>query len=74
MNRCSQCSNRQISDETALYGSTADYGSYEMLANLTVAISGVDRFTNYRRALDLETAVHTVEYTANGAQFSTYAR
>ncbi|PWI65278.1 hypothetical protein PCL_07201 [Purpureocillium lilacinum] len=60
-------------DESALYGSTADYGSYEMLANLTVAIEGVDKshVSKYKRSLDLETAVHTVTYTANGADYST---
>lgn len=48
------------------------YGSYEMFGNLTVAINGTDKFTNYKRSLDLETAVHTVNFTANGQDFTTY--
>ncbi|KAJ6437332.1 alpha-fucosidase [Purpureocillium lavendulum] len=65
--------NGKQADESALYGSTADYGSYEMLANLTVDITGVDKThaTKYRRTLDLGTAVHTVTYTASGAAYST---
>lgn len=49
-----------------------DYGSYEMMANLTVSISGITDYSNYRRSLDLETAVHTTSYTANGANFNMY--
>ncbi|KAK0757339.1 LOW QUALITY PROTEIN: hypothetical protein N5P37_010060 [Trichoderma harzianum] len=50
---------------------TADYGSYEALANLTVSIAGVTKYSKYKRTLDLETALHSAEFTANGATFST---
>lgn len=43
-----------------------------MLGNLTVAIAGAERYTNYKRSLDLNTALHTVNFTANGQDFSTY--
>lgn len=58
-------------DESALYGGSADYGSYEALANLTVSIEGVTKYSKYKRTLDLETALHSAEFTANGASFST---
>ncbi|KAL6796672.1 glycoside hydrolase family 95 protein [Trichoderma sp. SZMC 28012] len=58
-------------DESALYGGSADYGSYEALANLTVSIEGVTKYSKYKRTLDLETALHSAEFTANGATFST---
>ncbi|KAJ3495328.1 hypothetical protein NLG97_g3472 [Lecanicillium saksenae] len=58
-------------DENDLYGNMDDYGSYELMANLTVSIAGVKQYSNYRRALDLETALHTVSYTANGINFNT---
>lgn len=60
-------------DESALYGGSSDYGSYEALANLTVSIAGVTKYSNYKRTLDLETALHSSEFTANGATFQTYA-
>ncbi|KAL7806846.1 glycoside hydrolase family 95 protein [Trichoderma aethiopicum] len=58
-------------DESALYGGTEDYGSYEALANLTVSIAGISHYSKYKRSLDLETALHSAEFTANGASFST---
>lgn len=61
-------------DESALYGGSSDYGSYEALANLTVSIAGVTKYSNYKRTLDLETALHSAEFTANGATFQTYAQ
>lgn len=61
------------SDESALYGGSSDYGSYEALANLTVSIAGVTEYSNYKRTLDLETALHSANFTANGATFQTYA-
>ncbi|KAK4069115.1 CAZyme family GH95 [Trichoderma harzianum] len=63
--------NGRQGDESALYGGSADYGSYEALANLTVSIAGVTKYSKYKRTLDLETALHSAEFTANGASFST---
>lgn len=58
-------------DESPLYGNMDDYGSYELKTNLTVSIAGIKDYSSYGRTLDLETAVHTVSYTANGANFNT---
>lgn len=63
-----------LTDESALYGGSSDYGSYEALANLTVSIAGVTKYSNYKRTLDLETALHSAEFIANGATFQTYAQ
>ena len=60
-----------VIDESPLFGNMDDYGSYELMANLTVSIAGIKDYSSYRRTLDLETAVHTVSYTANGANFNT---
>ncbi|OQE07116.1 hypothetical protein PENVUL_c015G05694 [Penicillium vulpinum] len=58
-------------DESALYGSDVDYGSYEILGQLTVSISGTQNITSYRRSLDLDTAIHEVTYNSNGVDFET---
>ncbi|KAF2102963.1 hypothetical protein NA57DRAFT_52502 [Rhizodiscina lignyota] len=41
------------------------YGSYRVLANMTVAIEGVSSATSYRRSIDLGTGVHTTKFTGN---------
>lgn len=58
-------------DVSALYGSTADYGNYEVLGNLVVNISGTQNVTFYKRSLDLDTAIHEVTYKSNGVDFTT---
>ncbi|KAJ5780207.1 Six-hairpin glycosidase [Penicillium paradoxum] len=58
-------------DESALYGSTADYGSYELLGHLSVNISGTGDVTSYKRSLDIDTAIHEVSFKSNGADFRT---
>ncbi|TFA99904.1 putative alpha-fucosidase A [Trichoderma ghanense] len=59
-------------DISALYGDPAYYyyGNYETLGNLTVKIAGVNKYTSYNRALDLETGIHTAEFKSNGAKFA----
>lgn len=47
-------------DVTGLLGGEYEYGSYQVLANLTVAIANTSVLSDYRRELDLETALHTV--------------
>ena len=42
-----------------------------MLGRLTVNIAGINNYTNYKRSLDLETAVHATSFIYNGASFST---
>ncbi|KAJ5371889.1 Six-hairpin glycosidase [Penicillium concentricum] len=58
-------------DESALYGSTDNYGTYEILGNLTVGIAGTEKVTSYRRSLDLDTAIHEVKYKSNGVDLTT---
>jgi alpha-L-fucosidase 2 len=50
-------------------GAKGPYGSYETLGDLRIAFRGHDRFTDYRRELDLRTAVATVSYRSGGATF-----
>ena len=48
----------------------SDYGSYQVMANLSVAIGGIDSVTDYRRGLSLETGVHTTTFTSGGAAYT----
>ncbi|GAB7366194.1 hypothetical protein MBLNU230_g7754t1 [Neophaeotheca triangularis] len=59
---------------SALMGPNDNYGSYAVLANLSVSIAGVDEVEQYKRSLDLKTGVHTTTFEAEEAEFtiSTY--
>lgn len=48
----------------------SDYGSYQVMANLSVAIEGVESVTNYRRELSLDTGVHTTKFKSEDAQYT----
>lgn len=48
----------------------SDYGSYQVMANLSVAIDGIHTVTNYRRDLSLDTGVHTTTFTSSGADYT----
>jgi len=54
-----------ILDVSHLLGSQADYGSYQVYANISVAIDGINSSTNYNRSLDFNTGLHTTFFTAN---------
>jgi hypothetical protein len=43
---------------------------YEPLADLHLNFPGHDTFTNYSNTLDLDTAVVTTKYTADGTTFA----
>lgn len=43
---------------------------YEPVGDLKLSFTAHDKFTNYRRQLDLNTAVATVSYKANGVTFT----
>lgn len=45
-------------------------GSYYVLGNISVTVSGVDNATNYKRMLDLSTGIHTTTYTSGNATFT----
>jgi len=47
-----------------------DFGCYQILGELRLAFDGKGPATDYRRALDLETAVARVRYRQNGATFT----
>jgi alpha-L-fucosidase 2 len=52
-------------------GKDAAYGAYQVLGFLRLKFANVDAgFTNYRRELDLETAVARITYTQNGVNFT----
>jgi alpha-L-fucosidase 2 len=51
-----------------LMGDGESYGSYAVLANLSVVIDGVAA-TSYRRTLDLETGKHVVQYRSGEAAY-----
>ncbi|ROW02518.1 hypothetical protein VMCG_06112 [Cytospora schulzeri] len=56
---------------TQLLGPIENYGSYQTLGNLSVTFDGVEKYTNYKRKLDLETGVHTSHWITNGSSFET---
>ncbi|KAI1266407.1 glycoside hydrolase family 95 protein [Xylariaceae sp. FL1019] len=51
----------------ALLGTGANYGSNRVLGNITVTISDMDSYTDYKRSLDLATGVHTTTFLSGGA-------
>ncbi|TVY13660.1 Alpha-fucosidase A [Lachnellula arida] len=48
-----------------LLGNEDNYGSYQVFANLSVAIDGITSATKYHRSLDLNTGIHSTVYTTN---------
>ena len=52
-------------------GTNNDYGSFRVLANLTVTIHGITKYANYNRSLDLNTGVHTTTFL--GSDNNTYS-
>ncbi|KAE8443166.1 hypothetical protein EG329_002264 [Mollisiaceae sp. DMI_Dod_QoI] len=48
-----------------LLGDANNYGSYQVYANLSIAIDGVTNSSNYRRSLDFDTGLHVTTYSAN---------
>ena len=48
----------------------SDYGSYQVMANLSVAISGIDSVTKYQRSLSLDSGVHGTTFTSDGAVYT----
>ena len=55
---------------TKMMGDNNDYGSYQALGNLSVAVNGIKTFNNYKRSLDLETGVHTTVFQSAGASYT----
>jgi hypothetical protein len=57
--------NLTLAGITEMLGSNNDYGSFRVLANLTVTINGISQYANYNRSLDLNTGVHTTTFLGN---------
>ncbi|KAK5994089.1 Alpha-fucosidase A [Cladobotryum mycophilum] len=58
-------------DVNALLGKGDHYGSYRVLANLTISLDHGSSYKNYKRTLDLETATHKTTYQVDGATYTT---
>lgn len=56
---------------SGLLGSNDNYGSYQVLGNLTVDFDGFADYYEYRRSLDLATGVHTTVYDSDGLHVET---
>ncbi|GAA1257354.1 glycoside hydrolase family 95 protein [Sphaerisporangium rubeum] len=51
-------------------GHVPGFGAYQPLGDLLLTVDVPGEVTGYRRALDLATAIATVEYTADGVRFT----
>ncbi|CAG8983007.1 hypothetical protein HYALB_00003586, partial [Hymenoscyphus albidus] len=54
---------------SGLLGTGDNYGHFFPLGNLTVTLESIISTTGYVRALDLDTGIHSTNYTANDGQF-----
>lgn len=54
---------------SSLIGKNDNYGYYFPLGNLTVTIGNITSTTGYIRSLDLDTGVHSTNYTGNDGNF-----
>lgn len=54
---------------SALSGPDGNYGSYRVLGNLSITLDGITNYSNYKRALDLKTGVHTTTFYSAGESF-----
>ena len=52
-----------------LMGDTNDYGSYQVLANLSVEIDDIGLVEKYNRSLDLVTGIHTTKFQSTGVDY-----
>lgn len=57
-------------DVSALYCENYNYGSYQALANLTVDIGNVGAVQNYKRELDLESAVYMNTFSVGNVDYT----
>lgn len=55
---------------TKLMGDADNYGSFAVLGNLSIAISGVEDAKDYERSLNLRTGVHTTSYSSGGKAYT----
>lgn len=57
---------------SALMGSNDNYGSYQVLGNLSISLQGISDATDYKRMLDLDTGIHTTTFQTSNASFTTF--
>ena len=55
---------------TKLMGNTSDYGSCQVLGNLSVKIYGLGGMNGFKRSLNLETDAHTTTFDLNSTRFT----
>ncbi|KAI1165183.1 glycoside hydrolase family 95 protein [Nemania serpens] len=58
-------------DLSPLLGSGDNYGSNRVLGNVTISIPDFELYSDYKRSLDLKTGIHTTQFTAGKARFTT---
>ena len=54
-----------------LMGDTNDYGSYQVLANLTVLVHDIESTNGYERSLNLRNGIHSTTFLSRGASYRT---
>ncbi|MEZ0483088.1 glycoside hydrolase family 95 protein [Fibrella aquatica] len=59
----------QFNEQSLVTGTTRKVGFYQPFGDLFVDLDSVGRVRNYRRELNLQNGVHTVDYEANGVRF-----
>ncbi|MVM38542.1 glycoside hydrolase family 95 protein [Spirosoma sp. HMF3257] len=59
----------QFNDQSLMTGTTQKMGYYQPFGDVFVDLDSAGPIRNYRRELNLQNAVHTVQYEANGVQF-----
>ena len=62
---------QELTDRTQICrkSQTGSFGCYQTLGDLRLRFAGDETIRDYRRELDLESGIVTVEYAANGARF-----
>lgn len=60
----------QFNEQTLVTGTTQKVGFYQPFGDVFVDLDSVIPVRNYRRELNLQNALHTVQYEANGVRFS----
>lgn len=59
-------------DVTPLAGTNDNYGSYQVLGNLTVDLGDIGSISDYKRELNLDNAIHTNSFRAGSASYEKY--
>ncbi len=60
----------QFNDKTLWNGDKTNYGAYQNFGSVFINSLGVTAVENYRRSLDIENAIASVEYDADGVHYT----